>query len=110
MLAVLLGFAGLYIIKKYENDNRKYYAIILFTLTLFIKQSNIVAPAAGIIYMFLKDKKQAIIFTVILGISGLIILILINILSNGNFVNHIFKYHIVDYSFLRLSLFAMLTP
>lgn len=103
-LGLLLALAGVYIIYRYTDKNTKkiYISSFLFLLALFTKQSLVAAPAASIIYLLFKNRKQGIILFSVLAISCTVLFILINYVTNWQFFNHIVKYNINSFSITHI--------
>lgn len=92
-LGLLFSLAGIYLVFKYENTKKVYWSTFPFILALFTKQSLIAAPIASFIYLFLKNRKQGIKCSVLFGLSCVLLFLLINHITNGQFYLHTVVYN-----------------
>ena len=91
-LGLLFSLAGIYLVFRYEKSKIIYLSIPFFLLAIYTKQSLIAAPIASFIYLFLKDKKLAITNAGLFGLSGILLLLLCNYLTDGRFYLHTIAY------------------
>ncbi len=91
-LGLLFCLIGVWFILRYENTKAIFLSIPFFLLAVFTKQSFLVAPAVSLIYLFFKNKRLAIKIAVIFAISVLIIFLIINYITNGQFYIHMVPY------------------
>ncbi|MGB8648532.1 MAG: hypothetical protein WCF84_25070 [Anaerolineae bacterium] len=61
-------------------------AALFFLCALYTKHSLFVAPAAAAVAIFLRDRRMAILWTLVLGASGMLILTLLNWWTSGGFI------------------------
>jgi hypothetical protein len=92
MLALFFTVLGLYLLLR--NPQRITYPIVFFLLALFTKQTMIAAPAAALIYLWGKDKKDAGLFLVITAIAFFAIFFALNFLTHGQFYKHLVVYNV----------------
>ena len=62
IMAVLFELAALYVVLKCQKSRWVFLAVPLFVLAIYTKQSMVSGAIAAIVYLFLKDKKRAVIF------------------------------------------------
>lgn len=93
MLALLLSVTGLYIVvNKSDNNLSIILAASLFVLSAYTRQSfGLAGPLAAIIWLGIKNRKQALKLILIYSIVGLAVFGAIQLLSNGGFYFHIIK-------------------
>jgi len=91
-LGLLFTLIGIYLVFRYEKSKIIYLSIPFFLLAVYTKQSLIAAPIASFIYLFLKDKKLGITNASIFGISGILLLLLCNYVTEGRFYLHTVTY------------------
>jgi hypothetical protein len=103
MLALLFSLVGIYLFLKYERNKKIYLCIPFFLLAVFTKQSMIIAPLAAFIYLFLKDKKMALKVFGLLGITGIILFLICNLLTDWQFYNHVIIYQSLPFVWYQLS-------
>jgi 4-amino-4-deoxy-L-arabinose transferase-like glycosyltransferase len=119
MLALLFVLLGIYLIQKLEVREQKSEvreqksdcllltaACLLFILAFYTKQSMVAAPIAAMIYLLMKDKKQAGVLA--LGyLVGIIAIFLIgNAITKGQFYNHLILYNMNPFSWFTVWLYA----
>lgn len=101
-MALLFSFIGIYIILRYENSRLIYLSVFFFLLSVFTKQTLISAPLAASFYLLVKNPRNAVIFSGLFIIIGIIIFELLNHLTDGQFYIHLFTHHtFIDFSFRR---------
>lgn len=105
-LALFFSVTGLYIAIKNPLENRSILlAVLFFILAAYTRQSfGLAAPVAAAIWVWTKNRTQAIKLVLIYGISGLAIFGIIQFLSQGGFIFHIveanvnpFNWHTVEH-------------
>jgi hypothetical protein len=89
MLGVSLGLWGMVLVQRWADERKVLWAAALFVLCLFVKPSLVAAPAAALVWLLLRNWLQAIRLGLLTGLSGLILLVLLNIASKGWFLTHI---------------------
>jgi 4-amino-4-deoxy-L-arabinose transferase-like glycosyltransferase len=90
MMALMLTVIGMYIVVR----KRALYAIPIFALAVFTKQSYIVAPIAVCVYLLWKDRKELIKFIVGLAACVLIPFLTVNYFTHGEFYRHVINFPI----------------
>ena len=90
MLALMFTILGVFLVVR----NKIFWAVPIFVLAVFTKQSYIIAPLAVVFYLLLKDRKQVLPFTCCLGVSLLVPFIAINYGTHGEFYRHIISFPI----------------
>lgn len=90
MLALLFSMAGLYlIIKNPEKDKAIILASLLFILSVFTRQSyGLAAPLTAAIWIFTKNRKQAVKLMFYYTLGGLVLFGFLQWLTNGGFFFH----------------------
>ncbi len=106
MLASCLSFAGFCVLVG--NGRRRYFwSTMLFLLALYTKHSVLVGPIAGYGYLFscrmngFQVLKKFLVFL----LFGGVIFVLITLLTDGGFYNHLIRYNVYDFSFDRFLLY-----
>ncbi|PIO00523.1 hypothetical protein COT72_00405 [archaeon CG10_big_fil_rev_8_21_14_0_10_43_11] len=88
MLALFFSVLGLFFI-SYKKDALGAFA---FLFSLYTKHTFIAAPLAVFVYLFLYERRRArVFFTMLFGL-GLALFVALTLLSNGEFVKHVFLY------------------
>lgn len=88
MLALFFSLAGIALALKFLGTRKVLWAIPLFVLAVYTKQTYLAAPIAIILYLFLKDRKLSYWFTgLFAGLCG-IIMGIGAALTNGQFFYH----------------------
>jgi hypothetical protein len=102
VLATLFSLLGIYFILDYKKTKKFYLAILFFLASFFTKQSFIAAPIASFVYLFMNDRKKSFQFFGIMILFTVSISLLINFLTNGQFLFHLLlgTSGIIEYSFL----------
>ncbi|MCX7918235.1 MAG: glycosyltransferase family 39 protein [bacterium] len=113
MLALFFSLLGIYLIWRiFEIHNSKskisgvLIPCILFILAFYTKQSMVAAPVAAAIYLFMKDKKQArmLVFVYLVGI--IIVFLVGNTITSGEFYQHLVVYNMNPFSWFTVWLYA----
>lgn len=94
MLGLLFSLLGIYIFIKADAQNKPFYSIPLFILSLYTKPVFFSAPVAAGIWLIIKDKKRGFTFILLSIISYGIIFFFLNHLTNGEFFRHNFLYNL----------------
>ena len=103
LLAIFLGLLGLYIgIVNLENKNRFYLALIPLVLAVFTRQSEIAPFLALAIYLVYKKDKRAATFAIYYIGAIIVITVILQILTNGEYLRHIIIYTRTQYYLARL--------
>jgi hypothetical protein len=93
MIALALGLGGLAVLQAHPLQGRgRYWALALFALAFFTKQSALAPAAAGVAWLFLRDRRAGLRFGgVLLGVlvAGFVALLA---LSRGGFWEHAIVY------------------
>ena len=92
MLAILFELAGIYVIIRFENSRWLWLSIPLFVLAFYTKQSLVAFIAAACLYLFIRNRKQGLIYGGILTGTVLSILGIANLLTQGDFFKQVFLY------------------
>lgn len=102
-LANAFAFAGLLAAAQAERrPARINVAALCFVATVFTKQISIIAPAAALLALFLRDRRLALRLLAICVIAGSILLAALVWHSEGGFVRHLFLYNINRFDLSRL--------
>ena len=85
-------------------------AALLMVISVYARQSYLLAgPLAGFVWLWQKNKRQAVIFVSVIGISGLLIFGMINALTHNGFYTNIVVANINNYEISRtLTMFKQL--
>lgn len=94
MLGLLFSLLGFYIFLHLEQRNTTLCSIPFFLLSLYTKQTFIAAPITISIWLFFTQRKRSISFIFSMIISYLLIFILINHLTHGEFFRHNILYNL----------------
>lgn len=93
MLALALALLGFYIgLANLEKGNRLFLAVIPLVAAIFTRQSEIAAFAALAVFLFLKRDNRAVRFIIIYAVSIVVIAVLFQLITNGEFLRHIIIY------------------
>ena len=85
MLAILFELAGIYVIIRFENSRWLWLSIPLFVLAFYTKQSLVAFVAAGCLYLFIRNRKQGLVYSGLLAGAVLAIFIAANISDSREF-------------------------
>jgi len=104
-LALLCSFTGIFYFllflekfKKYKKKNSYYYlSILFFVLAFYTKQDFIAAPIATFLFLFVKHRKLSYRFLLHMIVAGLIPFLIINLLTNWQFLFHVFVYNVISF-------------
>lgn len=91
MLALFFSVTGLYFVVGKHNENRSILlAALFFLLAAYTRQSyGLAGPLSAVIWVWIKNRSQAIKLLLIYAIAGLLIFGLLQLLSKGGFYFHI---------------------
>ena len=92
MLAILFELAGIYVIMRFESSRWLWLSIPLFVLAFYTKQSLVAFVAAGCLYLFIRNRKQGLVYSGLLAGALLAIFTAADILTQGNFFKQVFTY------------------
>ena len=92
MLAILFELAGIYVIIRFENSRWLWLSIPLFVLAFYTKQSLVAFIAAGCLYLFIRNRKQGLVYSGLLAGALLAIFTAADILTQGDFFKQVFLY------------------
>ena len=120
--AIFLGLAGLVILSDENADfdrRLQKWALLFFLLSIYTKQIQIFAPLAACIYLFSRDKKAGLRFTLAFIGSALFLFIMLSLVTGGQYFKHTVVYNANRYDWwqvwvwfrhlLRFYFFYMLT-
>ena len=88
-LALMFTLAGIYLALRFDDRRRLLWSVPLFVLAFYTKQSFIAAPLAIGLYLLIKDRKLFLQFASLGIISGLTILGVGSLLTQGEFFHHL---------------------
>jgi hypothetical protein len=93
-LALFLSFSaiGIYLISR-NHPNLIYLCFVLFTASVFTKQTMIAAPSACAVLLFLENRRLFARVAIVTGTIGLSVLALLSFLTNGNFLTNTISYN-----------------
>lgn len=115
--ALFFSFSGLFFIQKYmyannefqeteisQNKNKSflYFSIICFSLGIYTKQTFIAAPLSAFIYMFLNNRKTAFRYLEILLFVNILLFVILNIITKGQYALHTIYYNANKFDFWQL--------
>ena len=103
-LGLLFSLIGIYIVFKYQKSIGLYLSIPFFILAVYTKQSFIAAPIASFIYLYIKDRNLAVKNAGLFAFSGIVLFLVINYVTNGQFYLHTIVYNINPYSIVHMIL------
>ena len=92
LMAVLFDLVGVFIVLKYHKTSAVYWAIPIFLLAWYTKQSTVAGVVASCIYLLFQNRKLGVKFTVIFGTVFLALLGVFQITTNGEFIRNILLY------------------
>jgi len=107
MLAGFFSLAGLYFILK-DGSRNLLYSAIFFLVSLFTKHTLWAAPIAGFSYQIIRNKREGTKYAVLFLLCGMAGFFILNLLTEGEFYNHLIKFNIYKfdpdrlYSYLKL--------
>lgn len=86
-MALAFSLLGLWVLLRYPDSRYGYIlACFLFLLAVYTRQTYLLAaPLAGFMWLWHLDKKKALIFISLFGVSGLLIFGIINAVTHGGF-------------------------
>jgi hypothetical protein len=88
-LGLFFSFLGIYLVCRNEHTRFVLISIPFFLISVYTKQSFIAAPLAAFGYLLIKkDKKIAVQFLLLFGVSGLVLLGFANLITDGQFIIH----------------------
>ncbi|MEM4217375.1 MAG: glycosyltransferase family 39 protein [Candidatus Methanomethylicaceae archaeon] len=110
MLALAFSLACLWIMYRYWNSWRWLaLAVGFMVMAIYTRQSYVLAvPAAGIVWLWQKDRWRALVFVGSLALTTFMIFLMLNILTRGGFFLHTIVANINPYSLERVADFAVL--
>lgn len=88
LFGIAFSLLGLWFIIRYKG-NVQFLSILFFLIALYTKQTLIAAPIAGYFYLFLRNRKNAILSISSTAILGCIIFLIINFLTENGFYYNI---------------------
>jgi len=97
-LGLLFSLTGLYVVYKHEDNKKVYIAVPFLLLSVYTKQSFIAAPVASFVYLFLRDKKRGLAFIGLFGSVAMILFLIINYVTDGEFFLHAVAYNAYPFS------------
>jgi hypothetical protein len=97
LVGLAFAFAGVYFVWRWErtskretrNEKRPGFdvnlglALLLFLLALYTKHSLLFAPAAAIAAIFLRDRRTAVLFAIVLGATGGALFLILEWVTRG---------------------------
>jgi hypothetical protein len=92
LLATFLDLLGVFIVLKYWKTNKVYWAIPIFLLAFYTKQSALAGAVASCLYLLIKGKDKGWIFTIIYCILFAVIFAIFQIATYGDFLKEILLY------------------
>ncbi|MEM5881567.1 MAG: glycosyltransferase family 39 protein [Candidatus Aenigmatarchaeota archaeon] len=104
MLALLFSIVGIYFFLNYKKEMNFFLSVIFFLLSFFTKQTSIAATLSAFFYLLLNDKRNAMRFLILFSVLTVTFIFLINFLTEGQFILHVFYYArgIINFSLKRL--------
>jgi len=104
MIALLFSLAGVYFLLSYKKHKNLILSVFFFILAIFTNQTFLAAPISAFLYLILRDKKIGVKFLILFLIPSIVIIILINFLTNGQFLLHTFHYSrgLIDFSLMTV--------
>ncbi len=117
MLALALSLGGLcLLVWKPLTPRRLVGVALLLTAAIFTRQSyGLAAPFAAFVWLVVRDWRQAIRLTLLVGMLGLILFLLLNTLTQGGFFFNVvtanvneFKRDLLEYNWERLKEAALI--
>ncbi len=102
-LAVALSLGGLAVYMVAGNDRRRLWCIPFLIAAFLTKQSMLAAPIAILIHRFTIDRKSGMTFTAITVVSGAIVYLIINLLTDWGIFRHNFLYTANAFYFSRFA-------
>ncbi len=101
MLGLLFSLLGIYIFIKTDAQNKTFYSIPLFILSLYTKPIFFAAPVAAGIWLIIKDRKRGFKFIILSIFFYGIIFLILNISTKGEFFRHTFLYNLNTFIFVQ---------
>jgi len=88
IMALMFTVIGMYVVVRY----RALYAVPIFVLAIFTKQSYVVAPITVGLYLLWKDRKELVRFSLALVAGVIIPFTITNYFTHGEFYRHVIDF------------------
>lgn len=89
-LALFFSFLGLYLIVRFNGTKRVLWCVLPFLLAIYTKQTFIAAAVATGIYLLTTNRKLFLQYSTLILLGGSSLLVLFQLLTDGNFIPSIF--------------------
>ncbi|MDQ3706143.1 MAG: hypothetical protein M3437_13115 [Chloroflexota bacterium] len=93
MPALALGVGGLAWVLAFPTGRRAYWAILLFALAFYTKQSAVAPAAAAVLWFLVRDFRHGLRFAFLLGAAVLAPFALFTLLTGGGYYEHMVTNH-----------------
>jgi hypothetical protein len=93
MVAIMFSVIGVYLAIRWQSCKKIYWSIPLFILAFFTKQTAIIGAGAICIYLLISNRKVFFKYSAILLVSGILIILIGNSLTNGQFFMQLWEYN-----------------
>ena len=94
MVAIMFSVIGVYIAVRWQSDKRIFWSIPLFLLAFFTKQTTVVGVGTICLYLLITNRNIFFIYTTIFSISVIVIILIGNTLTQGQFFMQLWVYSI----------------
>jgi hypothetical protein len=103
MMALAFSLLGLWILYRYKDSTIGILsACLCFLFSAFTRQTYLLSgPLAGFIWLWHCNRKRALVFILPFGAAGLLIVGMINAITNGGFLTNIVLANINRYDFIH---------
>lgn len=92
LLAVMFDLIGVYIVLRNKEISAVFWAIPIFLLAFYTKQSVLAGGLATCVYLLINNRRRGILFTTIFALSGIVTLGIAEIITHGGFLKEILLY------------------
>jgi hypothetical protein len=92
MLAIFFELIGILFVVKYKKSNWFYVSILFFTLAFFTKQNIAAGAIATCIYLIFTQLERGIKYSLLMGASIIVQIVIGNFFTDNEFYKHIFIY------------------
>jgi 4-amino-4-deoxy-L-arabinose transferase-like glycosyltransferase len=102
-LALLFSLIGIYFILEYKKEKNILLAAIFFILSVYTRQTYIMAPVATFIYLCFKDRKYSFEFLDKFLLPSIAIFLILTIITNGQFFINVVSQNMLLYQYYTSS-------
>jgi len=101
--AILFSLLAILVAQRWHDRRGITLAALCCLLSLYTKQTQWAAPFAILVWLFWRRKgRRALGFAFLLGGTGGLVFLVLNVLTSGEFYRHLVVYNVLPYSFRAL--------